>query len=248
MHQLLSIINAINNIRCYFYFIAVTGLVLLGNMPVSAQQTVFNVPSAEITPKGKIFLQHESQFRPYKPRQFWLGTHYGALGVGHNTEITVTLFDVASPPTNTIDLGAGFKSVIPILKKRFPNQEFKLIGGSELVFGLQGGDLGNWTYVEASGRLPKLRTRLTGGFNYGTKHIFGKETHGFIGAIEQPVTKKFSIIADWYSGDSAYGLLIPGFAYQATDTLAIFAGYQIPNPSNKLLPSGFVIEIAKFLP
>lgn len=32
-------------------------------LPSAAQQTVFNVPSADVTPEGAIFLQHESQFR-----------------------------------------------------------------------------------------------------------------------------------------------------------------------------------------
>jgi hypothetical protein len=32
-----------------------------------AQQTIFNVPSADITPKNKNFLQHESQFRSKNP-------------------------------------------------------------------------------------------------------------------------------------------------------------------------------------
>lgn len=47
-------------------------------LPSMAQQTVFNVPSADVTPEGAIFLQHESQFRGWKPDAFWLGTHYTA--------------------------------------------------------------------------------------------------------------------------------------------------------------------------
>jgi len=211
-----------------------------------AQQTIFNVPSAEVTPEGVLFLQHESQFRPY-PKQFWLSTHYSALGIGQGTELNVTLFDLNAPFTRSLDLGVGFKNVHPILVKRFPTLEFKTILGSLVVPSLQGKGVGNWTYVAMSGRLPKIKTRLTAGATYGTEHIFGKTMVGFIGGVEQPLTKRFSAIMDWYSGDSSLGLLIPGVGIQATDTVQIFAGYQIPNPSNKLIPSGFVIEIAKFI-
>lgn len=231
--------------RLRYGIISLLGAMLLGLGSAWAQQTVFNVPSADVTPEGVLFLQHESQFRPYKPRQFWIGTHYSALGIGHNTELTMTLFDLNAPFTRSMDLGIGFKNVHPILTKRFPAREFKTVLGSQVVPSLDGG-VGNWTYASVSGRVPKLKTRLTAGVNYGTKHIFGKTTIGAIGAVEQPITKKLSLIMDWYSGDSAYGLLIPGVGIQPTDSIQIFAGYQIPNPSNKLLPSGFVIEVAKF--
>lgn len=213
---------------------------------VQAQQTIFNVPSADATPEGVIFLQHESQFRPF-PKQFWLATHYAAYGIGHGTELTVTLFDLNAPFTRSLDLGVGFKNVHPILVKRFPEREFKTILGSEVVPSLHGQGVGNWTYAAFSGRLPKIKTRLTAGVNYGTEHIFGKTTVGFIGGVEQPVNKRLSIIMDWFSGDSSLGLLIPGVGIQTTDTTQLFLGYQIPNPSNKIIQSGFVIEFAKFI-
>lgn len=217
-------------------------------VPGFSQQTVFNVPSADVTPKGAIFLQHESQFNPWTPA-YWLATHYSAYGVGHNTELDVTLFNVDVPPKNNIALGTGFKSVIPIfyLKDKFPKSEIKFTVGSEVLTSLQGNGVGNWTYVHLSGRLPVTRTRITSGISAGTKQIFGRNTVCYIGAIEQPLTEKLQIIADWYSGAENYaGFLIAGFSYKLPKNTAIYVGYQIPNTSNNG-NHGFVVEISKII-
>lgn len=212
-----------------------------------AQQTVFNVPSADVTPKGHLFLQQEGQFTPWGDKPFFNGTTYTAVGIGHNTEIDATLFNVGSPATQNITLGTGFKSAIPIpgLKEKFPEREFKFTIGSEMLFSLEGQGVGNWTYGHLSGRVPKINTRLTAGLSYGTRQVFGENTFAFIAAVEQPVTKKLNIIADWYSGDEHWaGYLITGFSYALPKNTTIYAGYQIPNHP-QIGPSGIVIEIAK---
>lgn len=219
------------------------GITLLA--PAQAQQTIFDVPSADVTPKGTVFLQHESQFRPWKPNRFWSGTHYAALGVGHHTELDVTLFNVSAPASDNIALGFGFKSVMPVLEKRFPEREFKITAGTMVPVSLQGQGVGNWSYATGSFRFPKTRTRITAGASTGTKQIFGRNMVGFIGGYEQPVTKRFSLIGDWHSGTHAYGLFIPGFSYAVTDSMTLYAGYQIPN-NKRSGSSGFVLELAKF--
>lgn len=210
-----------------------------------AQQTVFNVPNADVSPPKVIFLQHESQFKPYNPNAFWLGTHYSTLGIGHNTELTGTLFNLGAPNTNNIALGIGFKSAIPILKEKYPKREFKITAGSEILVSLDGNGTGNWSYSHVSARIPKLNTRLTSGISFGTKQVFGENKICFIGAIEQPVTKKLTLIADWYSGNEhSMGYLITGFGYELPKGVHIYAGYQIPN-SSKAGEPGFVVEMSK---
>lgn len=215
--------------------------------PSHAQQTVFNVPSADVTEKGHIFLQQEAQFRGWDTNAFFNGTTYSAVGIGHNTEIDATLFNVGAPASHNISLGVGFKSAMPIagLKEKFPEREFKLTVGSDILFGLDGNGIGNWTYAHLSGRVPKLNTRLTAGMSYGTKQIFGQETTAFIAAVEQPITKKINLIGDWYSGNEHWaGYLIVGASYALPKKTTIYAGYQIPN-SPQVGASGFVIEVAK---
>ena len=219
----------------------------LGITSVSAQQTIFNVPSADVTPKGHLFLQQEAQFRGWNPDAFFNGTTYSAVGIGHNTEVDATLFNVGAPGTQNISVGVGFKSAIPIpgLKEKFPDREFKFTIGSDLLIGLEGNGVGNWSYAHLSGRVPKLNTRLTAGMSYGTKQVFGQETTAFIAGVEQPVTKKLTLLSDWYSGSEHWaGYLITGFSYAFPKNTTLYAGYQIPN-TPRVGNSGFVIELAK---
>jgi len=232
--------------KLLYLFISILSLFLLNNMPVLAQQTIFNVPSAEVTPKGKIYLEPEFQFRPWNPGRNMLNTNYIILGVGHNTEVGLLIYNVSAPASHNITLAPGFKSSIPIFSKKLPNLELKAIGGTEILASVQGGGAGNWSFAELSGRIPKLKTRLTAGISVGTKVVFGRTAVSFIGGYEQPVTKHFSLQGDWFSGTHNNGFFIPGFAYSFPKDVTLYAGYQIPNNS-QCGKSGFVIELAKLL-
>jgi hypothetical protein len=224
------------------------GVILLVSMPAAmAQQTIFNVPSADVTPKDHVYLEHESQFKPWRPNAFWLGTHYTALGVGHNTELDMTLGNVSAPASENILLDLGFKSNVLILPRKFPKRELKLTAGTIIPVSLQGKGVGNWSYAHLSGRIPKLNTRITAGVNAATTVFCGRDMVGFIGGYEQPITKRFSLIGDWFSGTHANGYFIPGFSYVITGPTTLFVGYQIPN-TKRVGPQGFVIEISTLVP
>lgn len=215
--------------------------------PAFAVQTVFNVPSADVTEKGHGFIQQEGQFRAWNPDANFLGTTYTDYGIGYNTEVGATLFNVGAPATQNISLGVGFKTAMPIagLKEKFPEQEFKFTVGSMVLTSLEGQGVGNWTYAHLSGRVPKVKTRLTAGMSYGTKQVFGINHTCFIAAVEQPVTKKLTLLGDWFSGDEHFsGFLITGFSYALPKKMTLYAGYQIPNtPQNGT--SGFVLQLSK---
>jgi hypothetical protein len=210
-----------------------------------AQQTIFNVPSADAVPEGEVFLQHESQFRPWRPGRFLSNTEYAAVGIGHNLELDATFFNVNAPPSGNILLGLGFKKVFPLRQQKSPERDYKLTLGEILPISLQGGGMGNWTYGHISGRLPKLNTRLTAGMSVGTKQIFGRNAVAFIGGYEQPVTRRLTLQGDWYSGTHNLGLFIPGFSYALPKDATLYVGYQLPN-SKRSGSQGFVIELGKY--
>lgn len=231
----------------YLKLIITIILFLSSVIAVSAEQTVFNVPNADVTEKGHVFLQEEAQFRGWNPDAFLNNTAYLATGVGYNTEACATVYNIGAPDTGLLSLGLGFKSAIPIpyLKEQFPKQEFKLIVGSEILVGLEGNGVGNWTYVELSGRIPKLNTRLTAGVDYGGRQVFGVNRGSFLGAVEQPITKNFGVQADWFSGTEHFaGFLIAGGYYKLPKNTTLYVGYQFPN-SERSGTSGFCIELAK---
>lgn len=215
-------------------------------LQAAAQQTIFNVPSADVTPKGKLFLQHESQFRGWKPGRFLSNTEYSAYGIGYNTELDATVFNINVPPSDNITLGIGFKAAIPLLKKQLSDEELKLTVGSMLPISLQGDGVGNWSYSHLSVRIPKVKTRLTGGVSVGTRQIFGRNAIAFIGGVEQPVIKRVNIIADWYSGTHNLGLFITGVSVAFPEDTHLYVGYQIQN-TDRSGSQGLVVELSKLL-
>ena len=207
-----------------------------------SQQTIFNVPSADILQKDKVFVQHESQFRAKDPQNFINATNYFAYGAGNNIEIDATLFNLSSPTSKNVALGIGFKSAYEI--EALKDYQAKIIFGDMVPFSLQGNGVGNWLYVEPSFYVSQTSTRITGGISYGTKQIFGEEVVCFLGGFEQKVTAKINFIGDWYSGNHALGIFANGFSYQFPRDLTFYAGYQIPN-SKEVGRNSFVIEVAK---
>src|SRR5438874_13468026 len=126
------------------------------------QITIFNVPAADMTPKGQIWQENEGQFRPFPPDEFYLGTHYSALGLGHNLELDITNLNIGAPFTKNLSLGVGGRTIIPILPKRLPKNELKFMAGELIPISLAGTGVGSGTYVDGSGRGAWKKTRYTG--------------------------------------------------------------------------------------
>jgi len=207
-----------------------------------AQQTIFNVPSADILEKDKNFLQHESQFRSKDPDKFWNSANYFAHGIGHNTELDITQFNLSTPASNNVTIGIGGKTAL-FFDEKDPYQ-IKTIVGFMLPISLQSNGVGHWFYASESVVLPQTNTRITAGFSSGSKQVFGKNVNSFMGGIEQKITNDLSLIGDWYSGHHAWGLAALGFSYALPKNITFYGGYQVTN-SKQNGRNSFVIEIAK---
>src|ERR1700733_2279893 len=141
-----------------------------------AQQTIFNVPSADITDKGSIYLEHESQFRTWEPGRYWFGSDYFAAGLGHDTEVDVTLYNTSVPASGNVSAGVGFRSVFPLLATTRKSAALKWTVGSQASILFGGRGPGFWASNHLSARLPKPNTRLTSGISAGTRQLFGENT------------------------------------------------------------------------
>ena len=228
--------------RCLKYsliiFLVVPLLLLINfNESAFAQQTIFNVPSADVTEKGHLFLEHESQFSD----KFGLFTHYAAYGIGHHTALNLTLSGVGTHNVRDEVLGIGSKTVFPLHEK----SETKFTAGYLIPISLRGNGVGGYAYSHFSTRLPKIRTRITSGVLVGTTVILGRDVVSYIGGIEQPITKKLNLLLEYTSGKHPAALLIGGFSYRLPLNWIFIGGYQIPN-NRHIAKKGVVIEIVKY--
>jgi len=227
------------------------------SLPAFAQQTIFNVPNADVTPKGNFYTENEGQFKTWNSGQIYILTEYNNFGMGHNTDLEASVYNVQTR-NNSPTMGYGFKSYMPILNKKYPEREYKLTIGDQVLVSYSGTlkGTGNWSYTHLSGRVPIINARLTGGVYAGTKQYFGRGAVGFLGGYEIPVTKRLKIIGDWYSGGNAQGFFIPGFSYTFylpdnpnlyfVGPSTLYVGYRIHN-DKRSGSSGIVIEINTFI-
>jgi uncharacterized membrane protein YkvA (DUF1232 family) len=51
-----------------------------------AQQTIINVPNADVTPSGQMFVEPEIDFSPHRTNGFST-THFAGVGIGHNESL-----------------------------------------------------------------------------------------------------------------------------------------------------------------
>ncbi len=221
-------------------------LVVTGYREVLGQQAIVNMPSADITPRGQVFLMHEMQTRFREPGRFWLGTNFLAVGVGRNTELAVTTYNHGWPHAPNAAIGVGFKSGIPLFEQTHAEREIRMTVGKMTIFSTTGRGVGNFTYSHGSFRLPGSGTRITAGISGGTDELFKRDTVHFIGAIEHKFGKKWMVTTEWFSGRHDFGFLTPGVAYHPTPRTVVVLGYKIPNHASNG-KSGIVFEFGIFL-
>ncbi len=191
---------------------------------LSAQQTIFNVPSADVLDKGKTYLELDVLGRPQDPN-FALFTARGVYGFGSNIEAGVNFGGFIVP-------GRSVPTATPNIKwQPWHNDKLAFTTGVFGLFYLRGskdGDPAVLGYAEASYRLP-TNTRLTaGGYWASSGYAASDPQAGALLGLEQKVNDHLNIIADWISGDNGIGYFTPGVSVPL-GPWTIYAGYSIKN-------------------
>ncbi|MBL8209496.1 MAG: hypothetical protein JNK87_02235 [Bryobacterales bacterium] len=222
----------------------IVALVFSLAVSLHAQQTIFDVPSADVSTRHDYFYQHQTVARTWNPERQWLQTNAFGYGVGHHTELDVTWFnlDLARPRTSV--LGAGFKTSLPLTPEGAPLRWHAVVG-AQYLHGARAHSAGYWSYAMASGELARTRTKLTGGLHAGNAVLFGRRTKGFLGGVEQPLTPRWMFQADWFRGRHDLAYLIPGMVYRFAPHWMVSLGYQIPNRRSPGVHAA-VLEFTRF--
>ena len=243
--------------KSIFYFpLSITIFWIFTVVNAHGQSLIVGIPSANVAHKNKLELTHESQFNWWQGDLKWNSFNFLCYGLNDRTELTLSFNNLSSPASGNLTLGAGFKHIFPIFKAS-PRAELKLTVGSNALISVQNRGVGGWVYSHVSGRLPGLRTRLTGGLSYGTEQAFGFRSirSSFTGAemvqplrplcviagIEQPIVGHLSLIADWFSGTHDLAAFIAAAQYD-TPRITYIAGFKRANNPNSGVNS-LIIEM-----
>ncbi len=206
---------------------------LLAHGMAMAQSTLMNVPSTDVVAARKVYVemdfltnyawQRQGSFQNYIPRT--------VVGVGRNVEVGVNVsYTHVSGESQPLE-------VQPNIKWQFYNNEGN---GTAAAVGCilyapvthrAGTSTFGQCYSVASKQLPgRFGPRFTGGA-YALLHASDddKTKVGAIVGYEQPLAKKVSFIADWFSGENRFGYVSPGFSFVTSKKSALTTGYAIAN-------------------
>jgi hypothetical protein len=223
-----------------FRLAAAAGFVVLSAPAarMSAQQTVFNVPSDSVLDPGKVYLEVDELFRPTEPK-FSSTTIRGVVGLFPRAEGGVNFGGLNAPggvvPTANVAL-----KIQPVRAG-----DFTLTAGGQGLFYLDSddGDPAGLGYGFASYKIPKLGTRIeVGGWYSSAGYALPRSTGGALATFEQPLpfVPGLTLAADWWSGENAIGYVSPGLIYTFGHWTA-YAAYSIKNGDSK--GNGGLIEL-----
>lgn len=204
-------------------------LLLLGGFfsTAKAQQTLFNVPSTDVLDQGQAYGELDVSFKPVEP-EFSSFVPRVVVGVGGRVEVGLNV-------TGNIQPGADMTTLVPTVKwKPYDGGDngWAFVVGNNLFIPIRNRsyDVGNYAYAEFS-KTFSTRTRLTFGGYHFTKNVVtpnAQRAGGQFG-FEQPVTKRFAVQADWFTGRHANGYFTPGFLYKLSPKLTGYLGYSLGN-------------------
>lgn len=206
--------------------------VLVFGLSTFAQSGIFFVPSTDTQEKKSLHVTFEaySHFAKYENTGF---QSYGpslVYGLRKNVEIGVNYYF-------TYDIDGGAHELQPNIKWKAYESENNGVAVSVgtvafIPLNKKAGDrVTAQFYVNASKTFEAAKDmRLTGGI-YGmanTSADFGTRSGVMVG-FEQPITKKFKLLADWASGKNSLGYSNFGFSYDLKRSQNLSIAYTIGN-------------------
>jgi hypothetical protein len=208
-----------------------------------AQQNLFNIPSGDITPKGKLFYQH--QINTYHNKFESKGHFVYGLGkgwdVGANLVGTGAYFNPAWKPIYNNDFSQGqalTPTLMATLQKQFSISEkwaanigtqsgVNLTGYSEKV------QPAYFHYGLLSYQVQPGRKLLIGPYMTNNQYVGSGNTVGIQMGYEWKVTDKFYLMGDFISGNNESAVLVPGIMYNVSNRVQLCLGYMLPNPNTQ---------------
>ena len=207
-------------------------LVLGGGVMVAhAQQTVFNVPTTDVLDKGKVYFELDISAKPNDSdalNKFSSFVPRLVVGTGRNIEIGLNILGNVQP-------GPDSTTLVPAFKWRVYNggdNGWAIATGNHVYIPVHNKsyDIGNHTYVMAQ-KTFKTKTRIGFGSGVFTKDVAAPHAVRGVGqfTFEQPVTSRFSVASDWYTGKHSFGYWTSGGYYKLTKKLMGYAAYSVGN-------------------
>jgi hypothetical protein len=189
------------------------------------QETVFNVPSADVLDAGKVYGELDGTVRVVDP--FAMFTPRIVVGIGHGIEVGANFDGLSAPTLDQLDIS-------PTVKWRLWNREtseWSFYVGDNLFFPVRQRtyNAGNYAYASFAKQW-KHGTRVGfGGYDFTRYVVANANRAGGQFTFEQRLNDRWTLAAEWYTGKQAVGYANAGAIIKLTSKLTLYAAYQIGN-------------------
>ena len=209
-----------------------------------AQQTIFNVPSTDVLDKGKVYGEFDASFKLNDSdavNKFSSFVPRVVVGAGSNVEVGLNI-------TGNIQPGADSTTLVPVIKWKpyqGKNNGVAVVMGDHVFIPVRNRayNAGNYLYLELS-KTFKSGTRLTaGGYDFTRNVVSSANRVGSQFGFEQPLNKKVSFAADWFTGKHSAGYFTPGVVFKVGPKVTGYAGYSIGNQNASHGNHFFLLEV-----
>lgn len=212
--------------------ISSASLIVAAVCGVSAQSTVFNVPSTDVQSEKRWYVEadftaHLSSFdtggyQSYGPRIVY--------GLNRRMEVGFNAFYTHTSPAEPTEIQPNFKV------KLYENETHGIgVATGAIVFipvtqRTESTDRAMVYAVASKSVKGDFGPRFTAGY-YALIGSFepGATKKGVLIGYEQPLMKRVTFIADWASGNNDYGYLVAGAGITLTRKSSLYAGYNFGN-------------------
>jgi hypothetical protein len=237
--------TALKNLRVLTSLLILTAISFCGQ--AVAQSTIFNIPTTDTVTNKKVYAEIDFLAQAPGPdgSRTYLYNPRLVVGAPGNLE-----FGVNFPTYNTRSSGNSATNgyIQPNAKWKFYNNDDA--GVAMAVGGLWNTPLNNRSAQDSWGLLYGLVSKKIKTGDYGPRFHAGPygivsanqdpndgpvsflgPRAGVILGYEQPVQKRISIVADWFSGKNGFGYFTPGVSITLPKNGLLNAGYSIGNDS-----------------
>ncbi|MBO0932288.1 hypothetical protein [Fibrella aquatilis] len=226
-------------------------LLIISSIAAVAQQNLFNIPSGDITPKNKVFYQH--QINLYTSRFESKGHFVYGLGKGWDAGVNVVGKGLNFRPNWQLmhndqrTQGPLYPVVMGTLQKQFVlNERMNLNVGTQVGTNLSSlvdrRALHQFTYALAGYSFQPGKRVLVGPYVTNSAYVGPGNNVGLMLGYEWKLDDHWYLMGDWISGrhDQASGVV--GAMYWPARRVQFCAGVLLANP-NVPKPAGLVLEI-----
>jgi hypothetical protein len=189
------------------------------------QQTVFDVPSADVLDKGKVYGELDGTVRPVDPLATF--TPRVVFGIGHGIEVGMNFDGLSVPTLDQLEISPTVKW--RLWKGKTSGWSFYV--GDDLLFPVRKRtyDVGNYGYASFAKEW-EFGTRIGfGGYDFTRNVVANANRAGGQFTFEQRLNNRLTFAAEWYTGKNSAGYVNPGAIIKLTSKLTIYAAYQIGN-------------------